>query len=84
MVVFTMCARVGSLFRFLDCYGLVGCDWCQFNDAGDELPPADWFCQEGTCPASNEGGVAGNGSAGITPVLPLLLAVAALMVCMLL
>lgn len=70
--------------RFLDCYGLVGCDWCQFDNDGDELPPADWFCQQGTCPISNEGGVAGNGAGVRTPVLSLMLAVAACIVCALL
>lgn len=63
--------------RFLDCYSRTGCDFCQVDSDGNELPVADWFCQQGTCP-EGKGGLAGGNGAGATAVVRLLLVVAML------
>ena len=35
--------------QFLDCIQNVGCDFCEFDEDGSELPVSEWHCKTGAC-----------------------------------
>lgn len=66
--------------KFLDCYGRVGCNWCEFGNDGQELPPADWYCSDNKCPLPGTRGPNAAPAAATTASLLLAAAVTAVAV----
>ena len=61
---------------FLDCYGRLGCDWCEFDENGEEMPVSQWHCSDTTCPEARGGPVSAAAYVAIAPVAVALAAVA--------
>lgn len=52
---------------FLDCYGRLGCDWCEFDESGEEMPVSQWHCSDTKCPEPSGGPASAASRAVVAP-----------------